>query len=121
MKAKMNRRLARVAHACARQTPALLSQKPLGYFDRERLPDAENYYTTELGALQGRGAWRDALCCFHRDTRPSLRVNMTTGGFRCMVCGAHGGDVLAFQMQRYEQPFTAACKALGAMTGGRHV
>jgi hypothetical protein len=98
---------------------ALLAQRP--HFDRERLPDPETYFTAELGALQGRGVWRDAVCCFHSDTRPSLRVNMTTGAFRCMSCGAAGGDVLAFQMQRYEQPFPAAAKALGAMTGVRHV
>ncbi|MDD5001273.1 MAG: CHC2 zinc finger domain-containing protein [Thiomonas arsenitoxydans] len=90
------------------------------HFDRERLPDPETYFTAELGALQGRGNWRDALCCFHQDTRPSLRVNVETGAFRCMVCCAHGGDVLDFQMQRYEQPFPAAAKALGAWIGGRH-
>ena len=100
-----------------RRTAALLRQR----FDRDRLPDPEDYYTAELGALQGRGVWRDALCPFHPDTRPSLRVHVQTGAFRCMVCGAAGGDVLDFQMQRYGQTFTAAAKALGAMTGGRHV
>ncbi len=97
-------------------TPA---QRP--HFDRSRLPDAETYFTAELGALQGRGVWRDAVCPFHPDRKPSLRVNVATGAFRCMTCGAHGGDVLAFQMRRYEQTFTAAAKALGAVIGGRHV
>lgn len=97
---------------------ALLALRP--HFERAKLPDPEKYYAAELGALRGRGTWRDALCPFHQDTRPSLRVNTQTGAFRCMVCGAHGGDVLAFQMQRYEQTFPAAAKALGAMTGGRH-
>jgi hypothetical protein len=96
-------------------TPAL---RP--HFDRSRLPDPETYYTAELGALHGRGTWRDALCCFHPDTRPSLRVNAQTGGFRCMVCGASGGDVLAFQRQRHGQTFPDAAKALGAWIGGRH-
>ncbi len=101
-----NRPVARATHA---------------HFDRNRLPDAEAYFTGELGALHGRGTWRDAVCCFHQDTRPSLRVNTQTGAYRCMVCGAHGGDVLAFQMQRYGQPFPAAAKALGAVIEGRHV
>lgn len=100
-----------------RRTAALL--RP--HFDRDRLPDPERYYTAELGALRGRGVWRDAVCCFHKDTRPSLRVNVETGAFRCMACGASGGDVLAFQMQRYGQPFPDAAKTLGAWIGGRHV
>ncbi|MBN8744796.1 MAG: hypothetical protein J0I24_10885 [Thiomonas arsenitoxydans] len=91
------------------------------HFDRSRLPDPETYFAAELGALQGRGVWRDALCCFHPDRKPSLRVNTQTGAFRCFVCGAHGGDVLDFQQLRYGQTFTAAAKALGAVTGGRHV
>ena len=102
----------------AKSRAALLALRP--HFDRSRLPDPESYFTAELGVLHGRGTWRDALCCFHPDTRPSLRLNVQTGAFRCMVCGASGGDVLAFQMRRYEQPFPAAAKALGAVTGGRH-
>lgn len=92
-----------------------------GRFDRNRLPEPLEFYAAELGALHGRGVWRDAVCCFHQDTRPSLRVNVQTGAFRCMSCGAHGGDVLAFQRQRYDQPFPAACKELGAWTESRHV
>jgi hypothetical protein len=100
-----NRPVARVTHA---------------HFDRSRLPDPETYYTAELGALRGRGTWRDALCCFHQDARPSLRVNAQTGSYRCMACGASGGDVLAFQRQRYGLAFPDAAKALGAWIGGRH-
>ena len=103
----------------AKSRAALLAQRP--HFDRSRLPDAEAYFTGELGVLHGRGVWRDALCCFHPDTRPSLRVNTQTGAFRCMVCGAHGGDVMDFQMRRYGQSFPAAAKALGAVIEGRHV
>ncbi len=91
------------------------------HFARDRLPDPESFYRAELGALFGRGVWRDSVCCFHQDTRPSLRVNVQTGAFRCMACCAHGRDVVAFQMQRYRMPFPAACKALGAWNGSRHV
>lgn len=90
-------------------------------FDRARLPDPQDYYTRELPDLKGRSVWRDAICPFHEDSKPSLRVNVQTGAFRCMVCGAHGGDLLAFQMQRHGMTFPAACKALGAWAGGRHV
>ena len=88
-----------------------------GQFVRDWLPNPATYYAAEL-KLSGRGPWRDALCCFHNDTRPSLRVNVSTGGFRCMACGAHGGDILAFHMQRHGLPFVDAAKALGAWEGG---
>jgi len=104
--------------ASQRQRAALLSQKPHGRFERELLPDPAEYYTRELGALRGRGVWRDALCPFHRDTRPSLRVNARSGAFRCMSCGAHGADIIAYRMQRCEQGFIDACRALGCWVEG---
>jgi hypothetical protein len=46
---------------------------------------------------------------------PSLRKRIETGAFYCMVCGAHGGDVLAFHMQRHGRlRFIDAARALGA-------
>lgn len=91
--------------------------KPL--FDRTRLPRPDDYYTTEGIVLRGCGSWRDAVCPFHKDTHPSLRVFHVTGAFRCMVCGAHGGDVLAFHMLRHHLRFIDAAKALGAWGAGR--
>lgn len=83
-------------------------------FERELLPDPPTYYAgTELRLL-GRGAWRSALCCFHDDTRPSLRVNIATGAYRCMACGARGGDVLDFHRARHGLSFTQAARDLGA-------
>jgi hypothetical protein len=92
---------------------ALLSQRPLGRFDRSRLPDPLSYYTAELGTLQGRGEWRSAVCVFHDDHAPSLRVNLRTGGFKCMVCQSGGSDLLSFHQQRHGADFKTACKALG--------
>jgi hypothetical protein len=83
-------------------------------FSSSLLPRPADYYAGEGIKLLGRGAWRDALCPFHPDTNPSLRVRIETGAFRCMACGARGGDVLAFHMQRYELRFIDAAKALGA-------
>ena len=91
--------------------------KTSGKFNRDRLPDPFYYYLDADIQVKGKGSWRDAICPFHGDTRPSLRVNVGTGAFRCMACGAHGCDVLAFHMQRHGMGFIAAAKALGAWEG----
>lgn len=83
-------------------------------FKRDRLPNPIDYYREQGLKLVGGGAWRSAICPFHKDTKPSLRVRIETGAFRCMVCGTRGGDILAFHMQRYHLRFAEAAKALGA-------
>ncbi len=88
--------------------------KYAGKFFRKALPDPISYYETQNIKLKGGGAWRDATCPFHKDTKPSLRVNIEKGAYRCMVCGAHGGDVLAFHMHKHGLNFVEACKELGA-------
>ncbi len=103
---------------------AALKQAPRSYlavgqlqrkaFRRDRLPYAADYFREQGLKLIGGGAWKSALCPFHADTQPSLRVRLESGGFRCMACGAHGGDVLAFHRQRYGLSFVEAAKALGA-------
>lgn len=85
-----------------------------GRFIKERLPEPLSYYAAEGIELRGRGAWRDAVCPFHEDTRPSLRVHTETGAFRCMTCGARGGDVLSFHRRRHVLRFVEAAQALGA-------
>jgi len=69
--------------------------------------------------LTGGGERKSAICPFHDNTRPSLRVRLDTGGFRCMTCDAKGGDVLAFHMRRHGLHFIEAAKALGAWEGKR--
>lgn len=88
--------------------------KYAGKFSRKHLPSSITYYETQNIKLKGCGAWRDAVCPFHRDTKPSLRVSVEKGAYRCMVCGAHGGDVLAFHMHKHGLNFVEACKELGA-------
>ncbi len=85
-----------------------------GCFTRERLPDPLRYFETAGLHLTGRGAWRSALCPFHDDHNPSLRVNAETGAYRCMACGERGGDVLAFHRARHGLSFTQAARDLGA-------
>ena len=89
-----------------------------GRFSRRALPDTLSYYQSQDLVLKGGGAWRSAVCPFHPDTHPSLRVNIERGAYRCMVCGAHGGDVLAFHMHRHGLGFVDACKQLGAWLEG---
>lgn len=89
-------------------------QRTRGKFVRSLLPNAIEYYKTQNLTLKGQGAWHDAICPFHKDTKPSLRVNIKRGAYRCMVCGAHGGDVLAFHQHKHGLNFIEACKQLGA-------
>lgn len=82
-------------------------------FVRNRLPDAVHYFESEGLTFKGRGKWRSTLCPFHDDSDPSMRVNVETGAWVCMSCGAKGGDVLAFHMERHGVDFITAAKALG--------
>ena len=88
-----------------------------GQFNRERLPSPSAYFDRIGLKLNGRGEWRSALCPFHDDKHPSLRVQYTQGAFRCMACGAHGQDVLAFHRLRTGLGFADAARALGAWEG----
>lgn len=83
-------------------------------FKRDRLPQPGPYYVAQGLKLTGGGEWKNAVCPFHPDKNPSLRVRLDSGGFRCMVCGAHGGDVLAFHMKLHGLTFVDAAKNLGA-------
>ena len=83
-------------------------------FNKTALQSPSNYYQAQGLKLAGGGAWKSALCPFHDDHKPSLRVRLDSGGFKCMSCGIRGGDILAFHMQRYDLEFIAAAKQLGA-------
>ena len=88
--------------------------KQSGSFNKAALPPPADYFAQQGLRLAGGGEWKDAICPFHEDTKPSLRVRLDTGGFRCMVCGAHGGDVLAFHQLRHGLSFKQAAQQLGA-------
>ena len=88
--------------------------KHAGKFVRNALPPAIPYYQSQGIEPKGKGAWLDALCVFHKDTKPSLRINVEKGAYRCMACGARGGDILAFHMHRHGLGFIAAAKELNA-------
>lgn len=85
------------------------------HFKKEKLPDPGTYYRNLGLKLTGGGEWKSAICPFHEDKNPSLRLRLDSGSFRCMACGVHGGDVLAFHMQLYKLNFIRATQALGAL------
>lgn len=83
-------------------------------FDRQRLPDPATYFASQGLKLIGRtGKWRTTSCVFHGGS-DSMRVNLTTGGWCCMNCGAKGGDVLAYHMEHHRLDFVEAARQLGA-------
>lgn len=85
------------------------------HFDRTALPPVLEYFERERVRLIGRGErWRSALCPFHCDDRPSLRIDVVSGGFVCMACKERGGDVLDFHRKRHGLSFEQAARDLGA-------
>ena len=75
------------------------------------------FYAHELPGMpspRGKREWQNGgICPFHDDRRPnSFHVNLDTGAFRCFACGASGGDVLAFVMQRDGLAFREALQSL---------
>jgi len=83
-------------------------------FNKTALQSPATYFKEQGLRLTGGGEWKNAICPFHEDTRPSLRIRIDSGGFKCMACGAHGGGVLAFHMQRHGLTFKQAAIDLGA-------
>jgi DNA primase len=85
-------------------------------FERCRLPNPMDYYRQLFSYLPVRTdmKWVNVCCCFHEDNKPSLSLNLLSGGFHCFGCGAKGGDVLAFHMLRFGIPFTKAVTFFGA-------
>lgn len=95
------------------QTNATNTRPIRGKFNRKLLPSSITYYPSQGITLIGNGAWRDAICPFHEDKTPSMRVNIESGGYRCMVCGARG-DLLSFHQHKNNLNFVEACISLGA-------
>jgi len=92
------------------------------HFRREQLPPPRQFYEREVGQLgrPDRKHWASVKSCpFHvsRNTRKrwsSFYVNLDSGAFCCFSCGVHGGDVIAFVMQRDHLKFKEAAQRLGA-------
>jgi DNA primase len=61
--------------------------------------------------LDFKGASFEALCPFHDDKNPSLKVNNAKGFFKCFSCGA-GGDAFTFVMNYQKISFPEAMKEI---------
>lgn len=67
--------------------------------DRGSLPTAVQYLN-ERGLIKTkqRGQWLTICCPVHKagaEENPSMRVSTADGHFRCMACGAKGGDIVS--------------------------
>jgi hypothetical protein len=84
-------------------------------FDRDRLPDLPTYADREGLTLTGplSAKWKTGPCVRHGGS-DSLRVNVQTGGGRCMACDFSFGDVLSYHMQTHGLEFIEAARQLGA-------
>lgn len=60
-------------------------------------------------SMEKRGAAYMALCPFHADRHPSLRIDPVKGLYHCFSCGA-GGDAFHFVQQREGCGFTEAVR-----------
>lgn len=86
-------------------------------FDRNLLPEPENYFESRGHTLFGRSKKRFRIACsIHGGSSPNLSVHRQTGAWFCFSCSAKGGDVLAYEMQDAGSDFVTAAKALGAWT-----
>lgn len=89
-------------------------------FKRALLPSPYIYLNQIIKlAYKGNGEWVTAVCPFHDDTSPSLRINLEKGAFCCMACGVKGGNVLDFHIKFTGLSFIKAAKDLGAWEGDK--
>jgi DNA primase len=87
-------------------------------FDRALLPTPARYLDSRGLLTAARGSWAAIRCPAHKqggESNPSLRVNLEDGHFRCMACGAKGGDVLALHRLITGAGFIEAARELGAL------
>ena len=70
----------------------------------------------QLIPLSKRGSNLEAICPFHGDTKPSLKVNDAKGMYKCFACGA-GGDAIKFVQDFKHLDFMDAMKDIANMLG----
>jgi hypothetical protein len=62
--------------------------------------------------------WQSILCPIVPETRPSCRISLD-GGFKCMSCGAEGGDAIDLIRAREQLDFTEALDFCRRVPGER--
>lgn len=63
-----------------------------------------------------RGANYEAVCPFHSDTKPSLKINDSKGVYKCFACGA-AGDSIKFVQDYKSLDFIEAIKDIASNLG----
>lgn len=85
--------------------------------DRRSLPTPLQYLTgRNLFKGKTRGEWVSIRCPAHKggaEDNPSLRVSLIDGHFKCMACGAKGGDLIALHRLITGTGFLDAVRDLG--------
>ena len=51
-------------------------------------------------ALFGKGDQKTALCCFHQEDSPSLKINVAKKLFNCFGCNKHRPDFIYSSLER---------------------
>lgn len=85
----------------------------MGEFVRDRLPEPKSYFESQGLVLAGGSQWRTTRCEFHGG-RDSMRINLASGGWRCMSCDEKGCDVLAYHRRVHDLSFVEAARDLSA-------
>lgn len=67
-------------------------------------------------SLNKRGTNLEAICPFHSDTKPSLKVNDAKGMYKCFACGA-GGDAITFVINFKRIEFVDALREIAGILG----
>lgn len=105
-------------------TDSLRSRKAFSYrtLNRDSLPSPTTFLR-ERGLLTKapRGKWVSITCPVHaggKESNPSMRVNLIGGHFKCMACGAKGGDVIALNQLFLGLSFGEAVLDLGGRFDG---
>jgi len=105
-------------------TPFARSRKDFAHrqLDRISLPAPANYlHQRGLLVKAPRGEWVSITCPAHAggaERNPSLRVSLVKGNFKCMACGAKGGDVIALHRLITGASFIEAVLYLGGRFDG---
>ena len=91
---------------------------PAANDQKERVREATDIVDFIGSYLQLTQKGRDlvAICPFHDDNRPSLRVNPARQSWKCWSCDA-GGDVFSFVMRRENVEFGEALRILAERAG----
>jgi hypothetical protein len=90
---------------------------PNGGHDRASLPSPLAYLARHGAATsKPRGEWAAIRCPVHKggdEAHASMRVSLVDGHFRCMACGAEGGDIIALHRLVTGLGFRDAVRDLG--------